>query len=85
VTPLGREEAGIERNASLPTEGALNFMGYTVLLDKCTADENCAAVCPVDCITFPAEIEGKAQIDQDECIDCAACIDECAYDAIIAS
>jgi len=59
-------------------------MSYTVIAVKCTADENCAAVCPVDCITFPAETEGKAVIDQEECIDCAACVDECPVEAIIA-
>ena len=58
-------------------------MSYIVITEKCTADENCAAVCPVDCITFPAEIEGKALIDQEECIDCAACVDECPAEAII--
>lgn len=57
-------------------------MSYSVIAEKCTADENCAAVCPVDCITFPAENEGKAVIDQAECIDCAACLDECPADAI---
>jgi NAD-dependent dihydropyrimidine dehydrogenase PreA subunit len=58
-------------------------MSYSVIAEKCTADENCAAVCPVDCITFPAENDGKALINQDECIDCAACMDECPADAII--
>lgn len=57
-------------------------MSYSVIAEKCTADENCAAVCPVDCITFPAENAGKAVINQDECIDCAACLDECPADAI---
>ena len=60
-------------------------MAYTVIAEKCTADENCAAVCPVDCISFPAEQDGKAVIDQAECIDCAACVDECEYDAILVS
>lgn len=60
-------------------------MAYTVLTDLCTADENCAAVCPVDCITFPAEHGGKALIDDVECIDCAACADECPVEAILAS
>jgi NAD-dependent dihydropyrimidine dehydrogenase PreA subunit len=58
-------------------------MSYSVIAEKCTADENCAAVCPVDCITFPAENDGKAVINQDECIDCAACLDECPADAIL--
>lgn len=58
-------------------------MSYSVIAEKCTADENCAAVCPVDCITFPAETGGKAIINQDECIDCGACLDECPADAIL--
>jgi NAD-dependent dihydropyrimidine dehydrogenase PreA subunit len=58
-------------------------MSYSVIAEKCTADENCAAVCPVDCITFPADNDGKAVINQDECIDCAACLDECPADAIL--
>lgn len=66
-------------------QGDRTVMSYTVITDLCTADEHCAAVCPVDCITFPASIEGRAVIDQDECIDCAACVDECPVEAIVAS
>jgi NAD-dependent dihydropyrimidine dehydrogenase PreA subunit len=59
-------------------------MAYSVITDLCTADENCAAVCPVDCITFPVA-NGKAVIDEVECIDCAACVEECPVEAILAS
>ena len=60
-------------------------MAYTVIADKCTADENCAAICPVDCISFPAANGGKAVIDNGLCIDCAACVEECPFEAIVAS
>ena len=68
-----------------PAQGEHAVMSYTVVTELCTADEHCAAVCPVDCITFPASVDGRAVIDQDECIDCAACVDECPVEAIVAS
>lgn len=65
-----------------------------------TCDTACVAVCPVDCIHGPIDIEGagaevanmtKEQligkslyINPDECIDCGACIPECPVDAIFA-
>ena len=63
-----------------------------------TCDTACVAVCPVDCIHGPIDIEGagaevanmtKEQligkslyINPDECIDCGACIPECPVEAI---
>ena len=81
---LGRSTR--QGRASAPAgTGRATDMSYTVVTDVCTADENCVAVCPVDCITFPADTGGKAHINQDECIDCAACVEECPVDAILAS
>ena len=40
----------------------------------------CAAVCPVDAISF--DENGKAQIDQDICIKCGACEMACPVSAI---
>ena len=59
-------------------------MSYTVITELCTADERCAAVCPVDCITFPAANDGRAVIAAEDCVDCAACVDECPVEAIVA-
>lgn len=45
-------------------------------------DESCVAVCPVDCIHFERNVDRKAYIDPDECIDCGACEPECPVTAI---
>jgi|TARA_B110000971_G_C19581253_1_gene307459 ferredoxin len=63
-----------------------------------TCDTACVAVCPVDCIHGPIDIEGAGAevanmskeelvgkmlfINPDECIDCGACLPECPVDAI---
>jgi ferredoxin len=57
------------------------------------------AVCPVNCIHGPIDVEGAGEevenmskeelvgkqlyINPDECINCAACIPECPVDAIV--
>ncbi len=40
---------------------------------------DCVAVCPVDCFHEGANM---LVIDEDECIDCGACVDECPVTAI---
>ena len=40
---------------------------------------DCVAVCPVDCFHEGANM---LVIDEDECIDCGACVDECPVSAI---
>jgi NAD-dependent dihydropyrimidine dehydrogenase PreA subunit len=61
-----------------------------------TCDTACVAVCPVDCIHGPIDIEGRGEqlkgmtigpkdmlyINPDECIDCGACLPECPVEAI---
>ena len=42
---------------------------------------DCVAVCPVDCFHEGANC---LVIDPEECIDCAACVDECPVQAIYA-
>ena len=64
-----------------------------------TCDTACVAVCPVDCIHGPIDIEGAGAevanmskeelkdkmlyINPDECIDCGVCQPECPIDAIV--
>ena len=43
--------------------------------------QDCVAVCPVDAFR---EMENYLVIDPDDCIDCAACVSECPFDAIYA-
>lgn len=66
-----------------------------------TCDTACVAVCPVDCINGPIDIEGcgvevetmtKEQlkdqmlyINPEECINCGACVPECPVEAIYES
>lgn len=40
----------------------------------------CREVCPKDAIHI---VQGKSVIDQDKCIKCGKCVDECPYNAII--
>ena len=40
----------------------------------------CREVCPVGAISV---VQGKSVIDQDKCIKCGKCVDECPYNAII--
>ena len=63
---------------------------------EATCDTACVAVCPVDCIHGPMDIEGRGEevkgmtigpkdmlyIYPDECIDCGACLPECPVNAI---
>ena len=63
---------------------------------EATCDTACVAVCPVDCIHGPIDIEGRGEevkgmtigpkdmlyINTDECIDCGACLPECPVEAI---
>ena len=52
-----------------------------------TKDTACVVVCPVDCI-HPTKDEGDfaaaemLYIDQEPCIDCGLCVDECPVRAI---
>ena len=61
-----------------------------------TCDTACVAVCPVDCINGPVDVEGLGKevadmeigpkdmlyINPDVCIDCGACLPECPVEAI---
>jgi len=63
---------------------------------EATCDTACVAVCPVDCIHGPIDIDGAGKevadmeigpkdmlyINPDECIDCGACLPECPVEAI---
>jgi NAD-dependent dihydropyrimidine dehydrogenase PreA subunit len=58
-----------------------------VITEPCTKDNECVAVCPVDCI-HPTKEEAEYEevetlyIDPSECIDCGACIPACPVQAI---
>lgn len=63
-----------------------------------TCDTACVAVCPVDCIHGPIDVDGLGAevasmskeelegkmlyINPEECIDCGACLPECPVEAI---
>ena len=52
-------------------------------IDKCIACDQCAKICPVDCITIEAEGKGKTarirvyEIDYTKCLFCALCCEPC--------
>jgi ferredoxin len=51
-------------------------------------DGACTDVCPVDCILQPTEsaapgLPNQLFINPDECICCAACVQECPWEAIV--
>jgi len=57
-------------------------------IDKCIACDQCAKICPVDCITIEAEGKGKFarmtkyEIDYTKCLFCALCTEPCPTDCI---
>ncbi len=71
-----------------------------VITSKCvsTCDTACVAVCPVDCIHGPVDVDALGAlsgaerqaavaglqlfIDPDACISCGCCVPECPVDAI---
>lgn len=64
-------------------------MAY-VITEKCTKDEKCIEVCPVDCIHPRKEEEEEfAEVSQlfvhpTDCIDCGACVPVCEASAVFA-
>ncbi|MGA2631932.1 MAG: 4Fe-4S binding protein [Terriglobia bacterium] len=63
-------------------------MAY-VITEKCTKDEKCVEVCPVDCI-HPRKDEPKFEefaqlfVSPVDCIDCGACVPVCEFNSIFA-
>jgi len=52
----------------------------TVDKEKCTGDEECVDVCPVDVFEM---VDGKADpVNADECLGCESCVEVCETDAI---
>ncbi len=57
-------------------------------IDKCIACDQCAKICPVDCITIEAEGKGKFarmtkyEIDYTKCLFCALCTEPCPTECI---
>lgn len=61
-----------------------------VIIDTCTKDALCADACPTDCIHPKQDEEKFAEvsqmyINQDECIDCGACVSVCPTNSIFAA
>jgi NADH-quinone oxidoreductase subunit I len=67
-----------------PTERGL----HNFEIDKCIACDQCAKICPVDCITIEAEAKGKHarilkyEIDYTKCLFCALCCEPCPTECI---
>jgi len=67
-----------------PTERGL----HNFEIDKCIACDQCAKICPVDCITIEAEGKGKLarirtfEIDYTKCLFCALCCEPCPTECI---
>ncbi|MFQ5843367.1 MAG: NuoI/complex I 23 kDa subunit family protein [Planctomycetota bacterium] len=57
-------------------------------IDKCIACDQCAKICPVDCIAIEAESKGKNavlhkfEIDYTKCLFCALCCEPCPTECI---
>lgn len=47
---------------------------------KCIGCGTCAAICPVEAISF--DEDGKARIDRTKCIRCGSCEASCPVEAI---
>ena len=52
----------------------------TVDKEKCTGDEECVDICPVDVFEM---VDGKAEpVNADDCEGCESCVEVCEEDAI---
>jgi NADH-quinone oxidoreductase subunit I len=67
-----------------PTERGL----HNFEIDKCINCDQCAKICPVDCITIEGESKGKFarirrfEIDYTKCLFCALCCEPCPTECI---
>jgi NADP-reducing hydrogenase subunit HndC len=57
------------------------LLSFKILEDKCKGCTKCARNCPVGAIE--GAVKQLHTIDQSKCIKCGACIDNCAFKAII--
>ncbi len=56
------------------------MFSVTVDPDRCTGDEECLEVCPVDVYEIQ---DGRAvPVNADECLGCESCLDACESEAI---
>lgn len=73
-------EAHIKKK-KCPADVCKSFMSIYIDPNACEGCEECADVCPADCI------EGKSgyihMIDEFDCTKCGKCIEVCEYDAVI--
>jgi NAD-dependent dihydropyrimidine dehydrogenase PreA subunit len=52
----------------------------TVDKEKCTGDEECVDICPVDVFEM---VDGKAEpVNMEDCEGCESCVEVCEEDAI---
>jgi len=67
-----------------PTERGL----HNFEIDKCISCDQCAKICPVDCIVIEGESKGKTarilkfEIDYTKCLFCALCCEPCPTECI---
>ncbi|MCG8579752.1 MAG: NAD(P)H-dependent oxidoreductase subunit E [Bacteroidales bacterium] len=75
-----REEYEEHINGLCKTGKCKDMMQF-VITDDCTGCTKCAKACPVDAIAYePYKVHS---IDQEACVKCGLCVDECEFDTII--
>ncbi|TLX76446.1 4Fe-4S dicluster domain-containing protein [Labilibacter sediminis] len=75
-----REEYEEHINGLCKTGKCKDMMQFVITKD-CTGCTKCAKACPVDAIAYePYEVHN---IDQDACVKCGLCVDECEFNTII--
>jgi NAD-dependent dihydropyrimidine dehydrogenase PreA subunit len=69
-----------KKRKSITAGGIERMWEVTVDKDKCTGDEECVEVCPVDVFEM---VDGKADpVNAEECLGCESCVEVCEFEAI---
>ena len=77
--PVGIQLIKVVEDGPREVDGKLEFLFRVHVCQHCE-DAPCAQVCPEEAIK--RRDDGIVVLDQDKCVGCRLCVEECPYDAI---